>query len=71
MENKRNTSKAKVKRNKGFPYKSRIPINVNQTQKYLVKSKDGEILGKYRLKSTCTQEHGRNVEIINLDVTNK
>lgn len=61
---KRNTKKEKVKRNKGFPYKSRIPINVNQTEKYIVLDEEGKEIGRYRLKTTAMQIHKKRYKII-------
>jgi len=67
---KRNTKKEKLKRNKGFPYKSRVWINVNTIEKYIVLNKEGNELGRYRLKSTALQTHGKNVKIITIDEIN-
>jgi len=55
---KRNTRKEKIRRNKGYPYKSKIPSNVNQTEKYIILNEKGKEIARYRLKQTCYQEHG-------------
>ena len=65
---KRNTKKEKLKRNKGFPYKSRVGSNVNNKgfpyksrvgsnvntkKKYLVVDEQGKVVDKFRLFFTA------------------
>ncbi len=58
--NIRNTKKEKIKRNRKFPYKSRISRCVNQTERYAVvysKTKEvvveGGVTHTYRLKQSA------------------
>jgi len=49
---KRNTAKEKKKRNKGFPYKSKLNLSINYKKKYALVDEQGNILEKFRLKYT-------------------
>lgn len=40
---------------KKYPYKSRVGLNVNQTEKYAVVDKEGNVVDKFRL-STCAYQ---------------
>ena len=70
--NKRNTSKEKIKRNKYFPYKSKLSRTVNLVENYFVIGKrDKEFIESFRLKTTATQKakcgikyYGREVIVV-------
>jgi len=61
---KRNTAKEKKKENRKYPYKSRLPPNVNQTEKYIVLDENGKEIGRYRLRQTCRTVHGAKAKVI-------
>lgn len=61
--NTRNNKSEKQKRNKGFPYKSRIPISVNERNSYALRSKaTGNIINQITNSyATKTFLQGRSV----------
>ena len=52
---KRNTAKEKRKRNKSFPYKSKLNLSINYEPKYAIVNEKGKILEKFRIKITAYQ----------------
>lgn len=52
---RRPNKREKMKRNKGFPYKSRVKPhpNTNLNEDYALVTKEGEIIEKFRLKTSC------------------
>lgn len=50
---------------KKYPYKkTRLSRTVNTYEKYIVLDSSGNELGRYRLKQTCYQEHGKDCKIV-------